>query len=93
LVISPPLEENPAADRRVDAGNDIDQGRFAGAVGSDETQHLARSNLQIDRLQGLKTTKTPRDRLEPQESLGHRIISAFPGAASTGGRRTSMASE
>ena len=73
----PPLEEHPARSRRVDAGNDIDQGRFAGAVRSDETQNLARSNLQIDRLQGLKTTKTPRDRLESQESLGHRIIFRF----------------
>jgi hypothetical protein len=61
----------------VDAGNDIDQGRFAGTVRSDETQNLACSNLEIDRLQGLKTTKTPRDRLESQERVGHRLISRF----------------
>jgi hypothetical protein len=45
----------------MDSGNDIDQSGFAGAVGSNETQNLARSNLEIDGLQGLKTTKTPRD--------------------------------
>ena len=54
-------DEDPAGVGLVEAADDLDQGRLAGAVVADEAEHLAPAQAQVDVGQGG----------DPAEALGH----------------------
>jgi hypothetical protein len=70
-----PGEADLAAIRRVKAGDDVDAGRLARAVGADEAQDLARLQVEAQAVQGAERAEAldePRD-LEDRRGLrGHR---------------------
>ena len=56
--------------RRIDAGKDLDEHRFAGAVMADEGHDLARKNRQVDAFQRMQTAKTLGDASQLHKRFG-----------------------
>ena len=53
-----PVESDLAGVGGVEAGDDVEQSRFAGAVGSDHPDDLTLVGIEVDLIDGLDSTET-----------------------------------
>ena len=78
---TPSTTMRPPGSRRLDAGDDLDQRRLAGAVLADQAMHLAGLDVQVDLAQRMHAAEDLGDVLELEEA-GHRRDSSATGLIS-----------
>ncbi len=76
-----PVEQHLARRRLGEAGDDVQQGRLARAIGADQPQHLARLNAQVDVAERLHPTETDAEITH----LKHRGLTATAGGRPVSG--------
>ena len=73
-----PGEMHAAAVRLQGAGYMVDEGRLAGAVGSNQGMHFAGIDREIDPLQGVDRSEAARQVAHLEQGLSHRLSRAGP---------------
>jgi hypothetical protein len=73
------LDEDPAAVRRMGAGEHLDQGRLAGAVVADEPHDLAGLGMEVDVDERMHAAVPLLQALAADQRVGARLDEAVPG--------------
>ncbi len=67
------VEENLPVIGPVEAGDDIDAGGLAGAVGSDQPENLSRHEAEADAIQGAESRETLDDLVDAKQRSARRL--------------------
>src|SRR6202011_1528881 len=84
-------EEDVAAGRLVQSGDEVEQRRLAGAVRADHAHDLALVDVQVELGQDVEAAERHRDSAQVEELLGHQMISTRRSPRMPEGRATMTA--